>query len=106
METGYTPAPWIVELSPISGPARVIAPDGCGTGCPCEIVGEAMPEDARLIAAAPDLVEALAELLRIADEYSDSMRKIGRGHSELGSDSPSHSASGMARAALAKAGVL
>ena len=66
----HTPGPWIAEFRGVGEddlvPARIIAPNGCGTGCRCEVAAEVMPEDARLIAAAPALAEALAALLDLA----------------------------------------
>ena len=44
-----------------------------------------------------EALEIFRRLLFIADEYSDAMKKIGYGHSELGADAPSMSISGLAK---------
>lgn len=98
----YTPGPWAVELSPISGPARVIAPNGCGQDCPCEVAAEVMPDDARLIAAAPELAEALKALDIAASVGAQALRAAGLPTAA----SFVEQTSGQARAALAKAGLL
>lgn len=98
----YTPGPWAVELSPISGPARVIAPNGCGQDCPCEVAAEVMPEDARLIAAAPELAEALARL----DALNGTGWEVGRAYISRAFVDEFRAARTQARAALAKAGLL
>ena len=74
MTNQHTPGPWVAEM-PTEGmsyyqPARVVAPNGCGDGCPCEVAGAVMPEDARLIAAAPELAEALAACLPDLKHYA------------------------------------
>ena len=60
--------------------------------------------NARLIAAAPEMYEALKALLSHANAYSDFMaEKYGHGDIELGELADSTSIAGRARAALAKA---
>jgi hypothetical protein len=94
METKHTPGPWITEIAGSDSPARVLAPNGCGQGCPCEVAGSVMPEDARLIAAAPDL----AELLILALPAVEEAEQFNKPHGPK--------LSTRIRAAVAKAGVL
>ena len=54
----------------------------------------------QLMAAAPDLLDALKKLLKYANGYSDAMRKDGRGAEQLGQNSYSTSVAGMAKAAI------
>ena len=56
--------------------------------------------NARLIAAAPQLLAALENLLAYANGYSEKLRRIGHGAEELGPDADSASVAGMARAAI------
>lgn len=97
----YTPGPWAVELSPISGPARIIAPNGCGQGCPCEVAEKVMPDDARLISAAPELAEALSLVEGMLDAFpgfdSRAVPFTDKATGNIGQ---------VVRAALAKAGLL
>jgi hypothetical protein len=99
--SSYTPGPWTVERDGstvtmggqcvITGPA----PDGAPR--------EEEKANARLIAAAPELLEALASLVEYADAYSNQMLKFGYGAEQLGVGADSQSVSGKARAAVAKA---
>jgi hypothetical protein len=74
------------------------AADYCG-----EMYEEAQA-NSRLIAAAPDLLVALRNLLEYSNTYSDIMaRDFGQGAIELGDNADSVSVAGMARAAIAKA---
>lgn len=110
MQSKHTPGPWMAYNAIGS---RTLTSWRVRSECvnqPCGIckmdeslTGEQEIANARLIAAAPDLLSALQELLRVADAYSDAMREHGRGCHELGSDADSNSASGIARAAIAKA---
>jgi len=61
-------------------------------------------DNARLVAAAPKLAEALRDLLKYSNSYSDAMAELGRGAEELGTGADSVSVAGMARAALLAAG--
>lgn len=107
----HTPGPWHVIENP-NGTLGIGAKEPDGSDCrPAQINGTAVEEpwasvtwaNARLIAAAPDLLEACKRLLAYANRYSDEMRKIGRGADQLGDDADSVSVAGMARAAIAKA---
>lgn len=62
-----------------------------------------MPEDARLIAAAPELAEALASLLKMAD---DTRYDTEPGNWSTDAKLNRHNRLRAARAALAKAGIL
>lgn len=100
----HTPGPWRLTAIPagnsltvmVSGSAGYDLVDALGNDAPTN------PADARLIAAAPELAEALAELVRMADDTRydtepcnwSTDAKLSR-HEKLR----------MARAALAKAGV-
>jgi hypothetical protein len=61
----HTPAPWGILKSEQSRPdsRRVDIVSTLGEFAPSFIAGDALPEDARLIAAAPDLLSALNLLL-------------------------------------------
>ena len=70
----HTPGPWVAthadgnDLIVKSGDIEVVA--GCGWRGPPYMRGN--PDaDARLIAAAPDLLEALHGVLRVADRATD-----------------------------------
>lgn len=68
----HTPGPWRYEINPDCTEFRVRAQEGdvlggCGC-CGSPWCGE---EDARLIAAAPELLEALKGVLRVADRKTD-----------------------------------
>lgn len=52
---------------------------------------------------AVELLSALKNLLAYANQYSDAMRKIGRGAEHLGEGADSVSVAGMALAAIARA---
>ena len=68
MTTNHTPGPW--EVRPSSNPKNgTLWRDVVSTGCEYSpsYVGEALEADARLIAAAPELLEALDELLAELD---------------------------------------
>jgi hypothetical protein len=56
--------------------------------------------NARLVAAAPELLETLKELLAYANGYSDKMLEIGRGAEQLGEGADSVSIAGRARALI------
>lgn len=116
METKHTPGPWTSErmrLTPRDKDRRcgfvVNGPDSeplpvriCDLRVPAGIDGFSQGEaNARLIAAAPELLYALKKLLAYADWYSDEMAKRhGNGAEELGTNSPSDSLAGMARRAI------
>lgn len=59
--------------------------------------------NARLIAAAPELLDALTMLLAHANEYSDAMTEFGRGSSQLGADADCMTVAGRARLAISAA---
>lgn len=97
-ETTHTPGPWTVTESSRPGNGTgwrdIVATYACGA----IYVGEALEENATLIAAAPELLEALRELLleRYALENPEQFDADGN----WTSDSP---ASVKARAAISKA---
>ena len=74
-----------------------------GNDNPYTVQEQTAKANARLIAAAPDLLEALKALLDYANDYSDAMAKEGKGAEQLGTLADSVSVAGMARAAIAKA---
>lgn len=69
-KTAWTPGPWRVGNPPVSGPSpRHIHVSGPTVGS--GVVARLLPKreaDARLISAAPDLYEALAEVRRVGDD--------------------------------------
>lgn len=71
MDTKHTPGPWIVKTA-INGDRGIVAP-GIGILAECFVairnMDEVSPEceaNARLIAAAPGLLEALEEMIELA----------------------------------------
>lgn len=69
-ETKYTPGPWRVEDDPYGGKAlMVVAEQGGMAALLCDPLSPATAIDranARLISAAPDLLEALREMSNVA----------------------------------------
>lgn len=76
-EAKHTPGPWVIGKKPdahcrIYAPsethaiARTYGPDLNGIGV-CALTGPLNEADARLIAAAPDLLKAITDLLNSAD---------------------------------------
>ena len=59
--------------------------------------------DNHLVAASPELYQALEELLEYANRYSDKMAEIGRGANGLGELADSETPAGRAKRALALA---
>lgn len=77
----HTPGPWLIE-NPDSavGEFKIISPDGDDDPWNVALTfgfaedGKAMA-NARLIAAAPDLLTALADLIRASDGHGNSWRE-------------------------------
>lgn len=99
----YTPGPWKVANDRNGWPHQIYAEDGTPITSMRSIRQPTMPEgvaNAALIAAAPDLVEALTELTNAADD-------VGVSHFDTDTMDPDVQALQMAtqeaRAALAKA---
>lgn len=71
-KTQRTPGPWNVQgrhQTEVSGPAGThIICDLGGGGAPSEEIFEAAQADARLIAQAPAMLDALREALRVLDD--------------------------------------
>lgn len=74
-ESKHTPGPWIIEDNPCVKPAvQVAAFDGIGNRHLQVIIqSHVQEEDARLIAAAPELLEFAEEWLRIQDSDENYM---------------------------------
>lgn len=62
----HTPGPWAYEN--YRGTVHVFVDNEGGTPSICKLVGNDKDANARLIAAAPDLLEALEDLFCVADE--------------------------------------
>ena len=93
MNTPHTPGPWATRKSDTARPEsrRVDIVSTIGEFSPAFIAGDALPADAHLIAAAPELFDALLFLL--ADYVAIGGEKL------TGSSVPAE----LARAAIAKA---
>lgn len=91
MDAKHTPGPWTAERTPASAywDWTVIAPSGKGRVMQIGIDTDNTEADARLIAAAPDLLEALQAIVA---------RVNGGSSYRMGAD-----VDGLARAAIAKA---
>ena len=80
----YTPGPWIaIPTTAISRNANTVRMDvvtTSGEWNPAFVAGDILPEDARLIASAPDLLSALERLVHpmADDEDLDYARAIIR----------------------------
>ena len=61
MNTPHTPGPWLTRKPESSRPesARLDIVTEAGDFSPSFVAGDALPQDARLIASAPDLLDAL-----------------------------------------------
>lgn len=57
----HTPGPWVVKF----WPKAECYIEGRNDGNPVHVCGPALPDDARLIAAAPELLASLQELLEL-----------------------------------------
>ena len=70
METKHTPGPWIIgnptEIHDVDGTRIVMC---CQTSD--DVTDDASEANARLIAAAPELLEALKGVVRVADRATD-----------------------------------
>jgi len=64
----YSPAPWKIEAAHSSRVLLINDAKGYAVG---EIVDTRNPENARLIAAAPDLLEALCTALPFVEDHED-----------------------------------
>jgi hypothetical protein len=77
MEKKYTPGPWVFQLQEIKGKTEanyyeILSKDGFHNGAPNQtestsgfgLSGYVNESDAKLIAAAPELLEALQEIMR------------------------------------------
>lgn len=104
MNTKHTPGPWIpytngrgeiLSIKGMHGPVSVNVTNGCGISRLCTENGQA---NARLIAAAPDLLEALQTLSETAGRIAQGAAVID----ERGFNTLAHSIS-VALAAIAKA---
>jgi CelD/BcsL family acetyltransferase involved in cellulose biosynthesis len=82
--TNHTPAPWGILKSEQSRPEsrRVDIVSTLGEFAPSFIAGDALPEDARLIAAAPDLLSALSAI--VADYHA--LQRSQGASASLGAD--------------------
>ena len=76
MSTQHTPAPWTTDGNAHTGDLDIVAPTGRIAMLDCEFseeTEEVLMANARLIAAAPDLLAALIELsVYVFDEYTAS----------------------------------
>jgi hypothetical protein len=70
MNTPHTPSPWLTRKPESSRPesARLDIVTDAGEFSPSFVAGDALPQDARLIAAAPELFDALQA---IVDAFGD-----------------------------------
>ena len=89
MTTPHTPGPWTIRAAdraivPVSDPARLVAHGGA-----------IHPDDAALIAAAPELLAALQAIAVMTDEDPGTFRKRGGTYRGLVGE--------IARAAIARA---
>lgn len=99
--TKFTPGPWATTLT---NDCAIVGADGwpvaeTGVGQDYDEHFERMEADARLIKAAPDLFEALQELVRVRDAYSSAIYI----EDVCDADEAYEKAIEMARAALSKA---
>ncbi len=100
----HTPGPWKLCKETTRGEFGTDFRIRTHDGSHLAVVGPCNTEaNAKLIAAAPDLLDALTKLLTYANNYSDAMRGSGHGAEQLGELADSISVAGIARAAIAKA---
>jgi hypothetical protein len=75
MDTKHTPGPWkAVELI---GPLYIVRKDDQSELQRCTIAGAVRLADARLIAAAPELLDALKGMVNLAEKMNDSSNEGG-----------------------------
>lgn len=96
----HLPGPWRLVANLILGPAK---PNGDRTVI--ATIGARPFDEANglLIAAAPELLEALEEMVREYDSMNATLRAIARGRPESDDGAHPDSAGQLARAAIAKA---
>lgn len=79
MSTNHTPGPWETVKSSLHTDTQNLRQDIVSHGAvfsPAFVAGDILPADARLIAAAPDLLEALESALGLLLIVRDDMRGI------------------------------
>jgi hypothetical protein len=64
----HTPGPWMTDADWMTDEPVVRTPDGDVIAACCALLEGEAPANARLIAAAPDLLEACRAMLQAADE--------------------------------------
>ena len=109
----HTPGPWRWMAVNGNPDALMVVAGAIGECGICHVINRPAgtkdqpttehPHNARLIAAAPELLAALKNLLDYSNGYADEMRNLGLGAGQLGERADSVSVAGMARAAIAKA---
>lgn len=73
--SGHTPGPWVAQPDPHSNPGEWVI--GIPNG-PVDYVAVCSERDARLIAAAPELLEACIDAVRLIEacEAGDAVREL------------------------------
>jgi hypothetical protein len=67
MKNTHTPGPWATFKNPHLTSDRLDIASAQGTYSPCHIASDALPADAQLISAAPELLDALSGAVAYAE---------------------------------------